>query len=287
VQVIGATEDYLAVRNIEIASGSFISDANNESSSKVVVLGPTVSQDLFGEDIDPVGKTIKINKISFKIIGVTVSKGSSGLGGSQDDMVFVPLSAMERFLIGSKYLSTLSVQASNEKIMADVASEITDLLLVRHQILDAASADFTVQSQEDMLESASSISDTLTILLAAIASISLVVGGIGIMNMMMTTVTERTREIGLRKAIGAKRKDINLQFLIEAAILTLIGGILGIILGVATAWGLDFFSLADTKISLFSVFLAFGVSAAIGIAFGYWPARQASKLNPIEALRYE
>jgi putative ABC transport system permease protein len=286
-QVVGTTDDYLTVRNITIASGSFISDLNNESASKVVVLGPTVSEDLFGEDVDPVGKTIKINKISFKVIGVTASKGSSGMGGSQDDMVFVPLSAMEKFLVGNEYLSTLSVQAESEKVMDTVAADITDLLLVRHEIIDVTAADFTVQSQEDMLESASSISDTLTILLAAIASISLVVGGIGIMNMMMTTVTERTREIGLRKAIGAKRKDISLQFLIEATMLTFIGGILGVILGVAIAWGLDIFGLTDTKISLFSVFLAFGVSAAIGIAFGYWPARQASKLNPIEALRYE
>jgi putative ABC transport system permease protein len=285
-RVVGTVEDYLSVRNVSMGSGSFISEMNNESISKVVVLGPTVRDDLFGEGVDPVGKTIKINKINFKVIGVTESKGSSGMD-SQDDMVFIPITTMQKFLVGSEYVSTVSVQAESEKTMDLVVANITDLLLFEHNIDDPDSADFTVQSQEDIIESASSITNTMTILLAAIAGISLIVGGIGIMNMMMTTVTERTREIGLRKAVGAKRLDISLQFLTEAVMLTFIGGVFGIILGSGIAYGITLFSDTATKISLFSILLAFGVSAGIGIGFGYWPAQKAAKLNPIEALRYE
>jgi putative ABC transport system permease protein len=171
--------------------------------------------------------------------------------------------------------------------MSQVQAEITNLLLQRHNITDSALADFSVINQQDLVSSASSITNTMTILLAAIAGISLIVGGIGIMNMMMTTVTERTREIGLRKAIGAKKIDISLQFLAEAVMLTFLGGVVGILLGVGLAFGITFFSSLTTKISLFSIVLAFSVSAGIGIIFGYWPAQKAAKLNPIEALRYE
>jgi putative ABC transport system permease protein len=179
------------------------------------------------------------------------------------------------------------VQAENSQVMTQVQTNTTNLLLQRHNITDPQLADFSVLSQQDILGAASSITNTMTILLASIAGISLIVGGIGIMNMMMTTVTERTREIGLRKAVGAKRLDINLQFLTEAVMLTFIGGIVGIILGAGLAYGITFFTGTATKISLFSIILAFSVSAGIGIVFGYWPAQKAAKLNPIEALRYE
>lgn len=285
-QIIGTVSVYPSVRNIEMALGSFLSDQNVRGISKVAVLGPTTRDDLFGENTNPLGQIVRINGINFKVIGVVQSEGGSGFG-SQDDMIFIPITTVQRFLAGVDYVSTISVQAESAQSMASVQLGITNLLLRLHNIGDPLTADFTVISQEDILEATTSITDTMTILLAAIAGISLLVGGIGIMNMMMTTVTERTREIGLRKAIGAKRSDISFQFLAEAVMLTLIGGVIGIILGSGLAFAMEFFTGMATKVSLFSIILAFSVSAGIGIGFGYWPARKAAKLNPIEALRYE
>jgi len=285
-QIVGTTASYPGVRNIQVEQGSFISDQNVSSLSKVAVLGPVARDDLFGENANPIGQNIRINGINFKVIGVTASKGGTGFG-SQDDMIFIPITTAQKLLAGADYVSTISVQAQNPQLIADVQASVTNLLLERHNITDPQLADFSVISQQDILASASSITNTMTILLAAIAGISLIVGGIGIMNMMMTTVTERTREIGLRKAIGAKRKDISLQFLAEAVMLTFLGGAIGILLGTGIAWGITLFSGMATKISLFSIILAFSVSAGIGIGFGYWPAQKAAKLNPIEALRYE
>jgi len=285
-QIVGTVYSYPQVKNVEITLGVFISDQNVRSMSKVAVLGPITRDDLFGENANPLGQTVRINGINFKVIGVTQSKGGTGFG-SQDDIVFIPITTAQKFLAGSSFVSTISVQAESDQAMASVQSSITNLLLRLHNIGDPQMADFSTLSQQDIIESASSITNTMTILLAAIAGISLIVGGIGIMNMMMTTVTERTREIGLRKAIGAKRSDISLQFLAEAVMLTFLGGAIGIILGSALAYGVAFFTALPTKVSLFSIILAFGVSAGIGILFGYWPAQKAAKLNPIEALRYE
>ncbi len=284
--VLGTTAAYPEVRNVQIDTGSFISDQNVRSLSKVAVIGPSARDDLFGENVNPIGQTIRIKKVDFKIIGVTKAKGGSGFS-NQDDMIFIPLSTSQRFLAGSDYVSTISVQAIDQNSMTTMQEQITSLLLSRHNISNSQLADFSIMNQADIVASASSITDTLTILLGSIAGISLIVGGIGIMNMMLTTVTERTREIGLRKAIGAKKKDISLQFLTEAIMLTFIGGIVGIFLGWLLSLGVTQFGGIATKVSAMSILLAVGVSAAIGIIFGYYPARRAANLNPIEALRYE
>lgn len=285
-RIVGTVDTYPEVRNIEMGSGTFFSERNIVSFAKVAVLGTITRDDLFGEGSNPIGKTIKINRINFKVIGVTKSKGASGFM-NQDDIVFIPISTAQRFLSGDKYVTSISVQATEERAMSQVQNSITQLLLVRHNISDPQLADFSVLNQADIVQAATQVTNTFTMLLASIAGISLLVGGIGIMNMMLTTVTERTREIGLRKAVGAKRKDIILQFLAEAIILTFIGGIIGIILGVILAFGISNFANISTKISLSSIILASGVSIAIGLIFGYYPARRAAQLNPIEALRYE
>jgi len=285
-QVVGTVSAYPGVRNVEIDLGSFISDQNVKSLSKVAVLGPGTRDDLFGEGADPVGQTIRIKGIEFKVIGVTKAKGGSGFG-SQDDMVFIPLTSAQKFLVGKSYVSTINIQAKDAESMTALQEEVTSLLLARHNISDPDSADFRIMNQADIVASASTITDTLTLLLGSIAGISLVVGGIGIMNMMLTNVTERTREIGLRKAIGARRGDISLQFLVEAIMLTLIGGVVGIFFGWLASLGVEKFGGVSTTVSPTSIVLAFGVSAVIGIVFGYYPARRAAKLNPIQALRYE
>lgn len=284
--VIGVTDAYTTVRNIEVDEGEFISSQNVKTYSKVAVLGPTARDDLFGAGASAVGKSIRIKNVQFKVVGVTKSKGGSGFG-NQDNAIFIPLTSAQRFLAGDAYLSSISVQAASADTMTQVQQDITSLLLVRHKISDPQMADFSTFNQADILATASSVTNTFTILLGSVAGISLVVGGIGIMNMMLTTVTERTREIGLRKAIGATEKDINLQFLSEAVMLTFAGGVIGVILGWLISYSVTYFDILQTKITLSSVLLAFGISAGIGIIFGYYPARRAAKLNPIEALRYE
>ncbi|HEV7702382.1 MAG TPA: ABC transporter permease [Candidatus Paceibacterota bacterium] len=280
--VTGVTPDYFTVHNVAIGDGSFITDANNRSIGRQAVLGATVATDLFA-DADPLGKTIRINKVNFTVVGVLATKGGAGFGGP-DDMIFVPLSTMQKILSGDDYLSTISVSVTNKNEMAAAKELATNALIDQHHVVDA---DFSIISQEDILGTLTTVIDTFTLVLAAIASISLLVGGIGIMNMMLTTVTERTKEIGLRKAIGAKSKDINLQFLSEAVMLTFIGGGVGIATGWLICIIVTYTGIVATSVSLTSVLLAFGVSAGIGIIFGYYPARRASMLNPIDALRYE
>ncbi len=287
VSVVGTVSAYTEVRDVQISEGSFISDQNVQSLSRVAVIGPTVQSDLFGTTgQDPVGQTIRINGVNFTIVGVTVAKGGNGFG-SQDDMVFVPISTAQRFLEGDTYVTTISIEAQDQNSMTNVQNQVTTLLLSRHHISDPTLADFSVLNQSDIVATATSVTGTFTILLGAIAGISLLVGGIGIMNMMLTTVTERTREIGLRKAIGAKKKDISTQFLAESVMLTFSGGVLGVIFGWLVSFAVTQFAGIATSVSTMSIVLAFGVSAAIGIIFGYYPARRAAGLNPIEALRYE
>ncbi len=280
--VIGTTPDYAVVRNMEMSEGAFFNESQNDNLAKVAVLGSTAATDLFA-DQEPIGQTVKINGVIFKVVAIVKSKGGSGFG-NQDDMIFVPLATMQKILTGVDYLSTIAVSVEDKNMMNTVRDEATYLLTKKHRVDEP---DFSIISQADILGTLNQVTDAFTLFLAAIASISLLVGGIGIMNMMLTTVTERTREIGLRKAIGATRRDISLQFLTEAVALTLTGGAIGVAIGWGIATAVSSLGLIQTKVSPMSILLAFGVSALIGIAFGYYPARRASRLNPIEALRYE
>ncbi len=289
-QVVGTDADYAIVRNLTVDSGTFLTDEQVQSYARVAVIGPSVRDTLFGTDSDPIGEAIRINGNQFKIVGVTTAKGGSGFT-NQDDMIFIPVTAAQRFLVGASasgkaYVSVIAISAVSASAMPDVQNQVTAILLQRHGISDSTLADFNVQNQADLVAAASTVTKTLTYLLASVAGISLLVGGIGIMNMMLTTVTERTREIGLRKAIGAKRTDINLQFLMEAIMLTFTGGAMGILLGWIAALLATHFGITS-QVSLSSIILAFCVSTGIGLVFGYYPARRASMLNPIEALRFE
>lgn len=268
-QIIGTVPDYLTVRNITMNIGNFFTDQQVTSSAKVAVLGPTARDDLFGVDADPTGQSIRIKNVDFQVIGVSAAKGGAGFS-NPDDAIFAPLNAAQHFLAGNIFLSDISVAAVDQNSMTAVQQQITDLLLSRHKISDPAQADFNILNQNDIIATATSITGTFTILLSSIAGISLLVGGIGIMNMMLTNVTERTREIGLRKAVGIRKIYINLQFLAEAVMLTFLGGFLGIILGwLASQAVTRFVPSLTTQISTSSIFLAFGVSAAVGIVFGF------------------
>ena len=286
-QVIGTTTDYLTVRNITIDFGTFVTEQQIKSSAKVAILGPTVRDDIFGVGANPIGQTIRIKNVDFEVIGVTLTKGGTGFA-NPDNSVYVPLTSAQHFLSGDTFVTSISVAASDQNSMVAVQQQINDLLLKQHNISDPLMADFSLVNQADIIATASSITGTFTLLLSSIAGISLLVGGIGIMNMMLTTVTERTREIGLRKAVGVRKIYINLQFLAEAVLLTFLGGGMGIFLGwMASLLVSKFVPQLATQVSISAILLAFGVSAAVGIIFGSYPARRAANLSPIEALRYE
>ena len=285
-EVVGAIPAYAAVHKIDMQSGSFISQAQVDAAAHVAVLGPSAASNLFPDSPDPTGEQIIIKGQILTVIGMTVSKGGTGFQ-NPDNSIYVPLSTAQGQLFGVTYLSDIAAEAKNQEVMTQAENEIGYFLLARHRITDPTQADFSILSQNDILNTASQVTGTFTTLLGGIAAISLLVGGIGIMNIMLVTVTERTREIGLRKALGAKRRTVIIQFLTESIILTLAGGILGIILGLGLSYLLSSLLKLPFSLSVPSMLLATGVSGAIGIVFGWYPARQAANLQPIEALRYE
>ena len=283
--IIGVTTPYLTVHNVTLAEGSFISAIDNVGMRTVAVIGPTTATNLFGS-VDPIGQIIRINRIPFTIVGETASKGGTGFG-NQDDTIFIPLNTAQKRIFGIDYLTSIAVSAKNSDLMVTAENQVGYELLARHKMSDPTQADFSIFSQQDILGAASQVTGTFTALLSGIAAISLLVGGIGIMNIMLVTVIERTREIGLRKALGARDSWVVWQFLIESILLTLCGGFAGMILGISLSLFISLLIHLPFTISLFSIVLAIGVSGGIGILFGWYPAQKAASLSPIEALRYE
>ncbi|MEN6413959.1 MAG: ABC transporter permease [Veillonellales bacterium] len=284
--VQGTTPDFLAVRNFQVSSGTFFSTSEENSRSRVAVLGQTVADNLF-PNTTPVGKTIRINNAPFRVIGVLESKGQSSMGQDQDDTVIIPLATAQDRVLGITYLHNISIQVENDKVIDQVQEDVTSLLRSRHHIAANADDDFTVRNLTALMSTVKETTQTITLFLGAIAAISLLVGGIGIMNIMLVSVTERTREIGIRKAIGATYGNILLQFLIEAIVISVTGGLIGICLGVAGAYAITQFAGWNTVISPAAIVGSFSVTVMIGLFFGIYPARKAALLDPIEALRYE
>ncbi len=287
--VIGTTPDMVIVREWELISGRFVNEQDVRSGTKVAVIGQTVAERLFGE-LDPIGKVIRIKKIPFEVIGVLDRKGQSLTGQDQDDIIYVPITTAQRTLFGQTLpgrVRMIYAKASSLESIPQATEQIKTLLRQRHRIGPNQEDDFTVMDLTQMLKAAEESTKTMSILLGAIASVSLIVGGIGIMNIMLVSVTERTREIGIRMAVGAKPKDIRMQFLIESVFLTTIGGIFGLLMGIGISLAVASLMEWPVSISLFSALIAFGFSAFVGVFFGFYPAYKASTLNPIEALRYE
>lgn len=285
----GTTPEILEIRNWLLSSGRPFTQQDVDGATKVCLLGRTVVENLFG-GMDPIGQIVRIMKVPFTVIGVLAPKGQSTWGRDQDDIIFVPLTTAQKRLFGMQFpgmVRTIAVQASGPEVMKEVEEQITDLLRQRHRIQPSQENDFTVRNLTEVMSSAEQSANVMSLLLGAIASISLIVGGIGIMNIMLVSVTERTREIGIRMAVGAKGKDILLQFLIESLVLSLMGGILGITIGIVGTLVLSTFTQWPTLFSIQAILLAFLFAGSVGVFFGFYPARKASLLNPIEALRYE
>jgi putative ABC transport system permease protein len=287
----GVTPEHFEVRNWVIASGKGFDAADLAGSAKVALLGETVIRNLFG-DGDPLGQVIRIRKVPFVVIGTLGRKGQSLLGQDQDDVILMPISTARNRVLGGntakqRTVGSVFVKVRDEADMSEVEGQIRNLLRQRHRVQQGQDDDFTLRNLSEVLQAQEQSSRIMTLLLAAVASVSLLVGGIGIMNIMLVSVTERTREIGLRMAVGARGRDILMQFLVEAVTLALIGGLLGIVLGVGGSYAIGHFAEWRTELNLQAIALAVGFAAAIGIFFGFYPARKASRLLPIEALRYE
>jgi putative ABC transport system permease protein len=287
----GVTPDYMTIRDYTMMSGQFFTDQDVDAAAKVAVLGETVAQNLFG-DSDPTGQVVIIKNVPFTVAGVLTPKGQSPTGQDQDDIILLPISTAKGKVLGTnqanaKAVGSLMVQAIGPQAMDQAQQEMEGLLRERHRILPGLDDDFTIRNLTEVFAAQETSAQVMSILLGAIASVSLIVGGIGIMNIMLVSVTERTREIGLRQAVGAKTRDILSQFLVEAVTLSLLGGVIGIVVGLAASWLISYFAQWSTVVSLLSIMMAFLFSALVGVFFGYYPARKAAYLDPIEALRYE
>jgi putative ABC transport system permease protein len=289
--VEGVTPDYMTIRDYTMLSGLFFTDQDVDAAAKVAVLGETVVQNLFG-NTDPTGQVAIIKNVPFTVVGVLTPKGQSPSGQDQDDVILLPISTAKQKVLGTnkanaKAVSTLMVQASGPAAMDQAQQEMEALLRERHRILDGEEDDFTIRNLTEVFAAQEGSAQVMSILLGAIASVSLIVGGIGIMNIMLVSVTERTREIGLRQAVGAKTRDILSQFLVEAVTLSVLGGMIGIVIGLAASALISHFAQWSTQVSPLSILMAFVFSALVGVFFGYYPARKAAYLDPIDALRYE
>lgn len=285
--IVGTTTEFQKIRNFRVVKGYFFSEEENSALRRVAVLGQSVVKNIFGSG-DPIGETIRIGKIPFEVIGVMEPKGVDLNGIDQDDQIFIPIQTALRRVFNLSYISSINIQAANQKKMPETAKQITEVLRDRHRLNKQNKADdFTVQSQTDLLETERETTDTFTMLITSIAGISLLVGGIGVLAIMLIAIRERTNEIGLRMAVGASRKDILIQFVIESAILSIIGGVIGIFIGVVGAFIISIGTEWAASISLTSIFYSFGFSMLVGLFFGVYPARKASLLDPIIALRSE
>jgi putative ABC transport system permease protein len=285
--VYGVSEEYLGIKKLVLKSGRIFSANEIKSMSKVCILGQTVIENLFGAGADPVGLSIRIKNLPFTIIGTLVDKGESGMGQDQDDLILAPYTTVQRRLAAIDYVNGIYVSATSEEKSDEAQGQIEEILRETHKLKDTDDNDFRIMSQTELMTTVSSITDIMTYLLGAIAGISLLVGGIGIMNIMFVSVTERTREIGLRMSIGGKGRDILKQFLVESMLLSIIGGALGVIFGYLIAKLAGSLMSSPAIVKTQSVVLAFMVCFVIGVFFGWYPARKASNLNPIDALRYE
>ncbi len=287
--IAGTTPEYMAIRDWKINLGRNLIEEDISNMSKVAIIGNTVANELFG-DLDPIGRTVRIGGVPFKVIGLLESKGQNSMGHDQDDFVIIPITTGQKKVFGTNFPGTVSminIKAKDSNSINAAEQEVTELLKLRHKIGKKQEDDFQVRNLTQMMETMQSAVKTMSLLLGSIAGVSLPVGGIGIMNIMLVSVTERTKEIGIRMAIGAKSTDIQIQFLIESLLLSIIGGILGLLFGIAGAKLIEFFGSMTVYISGFSIALSLGFSGIIGVIFGYYPAYKASLLNPIDALRYE
>tara|TARA_R110000868_G_scaffold358814_3_gene620557 strand:- start:25441 stop:26661 length:1221 start_codon:yes stop_codon:yes gene_type:complete len=285
--IYGVNPDYLNIKVVGLQSGSMFTDAEVKSASKVAILGQTVVDNVFSDGQDPVGQMIRFNNIPFTVIGVLEEKGENTFGQDQDDVVIAPYTTVQKRILAIDYLNQVMASAVSEDDAPDAVTQVTEIMRTQHKLADNEDDDFSVRSMEELISTFSSTSEMLTILLVAVASISLLIGGIGIMNIMYVSVKERTKEIGLRMAVGGKGSDILMQFLIEAILISITGGLLGVILGLGATVFIEKFLNWPTSVALYSIVISFVVCAVTGIFFGWYPARKASALDPITALRYE